>query len=416
MIAVFLTLVNRSIIAGELVLTVILLRLLLKNAPKWLMVPLWGFVAFRLICPFSIESPFSMILNSEPIPVDICESRNSAVNRGLSVFDQTVNPLITGKFHSDPVDGVNPLQIIISVAVILWGIGALLMFLYMVISFIRIRLLTREAVLDTDHIWICDRAPAPFLFGILKPRIYLPSSVRRTDMEYIIAHENAHLKRGDHIWKILGFIILSIYWFHPLLWVAYVLFCRDIEFACDERVLKEQGYDIKKPYAEALIHCSFSPRKITACPLAFGEVCVKKRIERILRYRKPARNTILITGAVLVLTACFLLTNPKSQAEPEGTYTCVTDHDTAVLFLSAENQECSFSCSMLSSFFFTGTYLESGNHIILSSDDGKDTYTFRRKNDQLIFVADKSVAMPAFAYSSGAKQQACVPDGAVFRK
>lgn len=165
---------------------------------------------------------------------------------------------------------------------------------------------------------MCDRIDTPFILGVFRPRIYLPSNMSEQDVTYVLAHEQAHIKRHDHWWKPLGFALLTIYWFHPILWIAYVLLCRDIELACDEKVIKEMGIDIKKPYSDALINCSIPRRAITACPLAFGEVGVKERVKTVLNYKKPAFWIVLIAVIACVIVAVCFLTNPKDRQDKEA--------------------------------------------------------------------------------------------------
>lgn len=313
--AVFIKLLNMSITASYIVLAVILLRFLLKKAPKWIMGVLWGFVAFRLICPFSLKSIFSLIPSAEPIPQNITVSENPSVNSALPIIDRAVNPIISGALAPNIENSVNPMQIIASVASAIWIIGITAMLLYTLISYVRIRRKVREAVPLRENIWICDRISTPFILGIIRPRIYLPSSMNKADMQYVISHEKAHLKRKDHIWKPFGFLLLSVYWFNPILWVAYILLCRDIELACDEKVIRQFGTEIKKPYSNALINCSMPRKMISACPLAFGETSVKERVKGVLNYKKPAFWIIVAAVAVCVITAVCLLTNPKGKIE-----------------------------------------------------------------------------------------------------
>lgn len=243
--AVFIKLLNMSITASWLVLAVIILRFLLKKAPKWIRGILWGFVAIRLICPFSLESIFSLVPSAEPIPQNIIVSENPAINSGLPLLNQTINPIISESLAPNIGNSVNPMQIITFAASVIWIVGIIAMLLYTLISYIRICRKVREAVQLKENIWVCDHILTPFILGIVRPRIYLPSSMDEADMKYVISHEKAHLKRKDHIWKPLGFLLLSVYWFNPILWVAYVLLCKDIEFACDEKVIRQLGTEIK---------------------------------------------------------------------------------------------------------------------------------------------------------------------------
>ena len=308
--SVFIKLLNMSLTASWLVLAVIILRFLLKKAPKWIMGVLWGFVAIRLICPFSLESTFSLVPSANPIPQNIIVSENPAINSGLPLLNQAINPIISESLTSNVGNSVNPMQIITFVASVIWIVGIAVMLLYTLMSYIRICRKVREAVPLKENIWICDHISTPFILGIIRPRIYLPSSINEADMKYVISHEKAHLKRKDHIWKPLGFLLLSIYWFNPILWAAYILLCKDIELACDEKVIHQLGTEIKKSYSDALINCSIPRKMISACPLAFGETGVKERVKRVLNYKKPTFWVILVAFVACITTAVCLLTNP----------------------------------------------------------------------------------------------------------
>ncbi len=309
----FLTLVNMSITASWLTLAIVLLRMILKKAPRAIICVMWALVAVRLACPDFLESPISLIPSVETVPHDIVFAREPEIHTGISFINSAVNPVITASFApSNELTSINPIQIWLFLAEQIWIIGILAMLIYTVVSYIRIRLRVREAVKCGD-VWICDRIETPFILGILRPRIYLPSNTNESDREYIIAHEKAHIRRRDHIWKPLGFAFLTVYWFNPVLWLAYILLCRDIEFACDEKVLKEKGSEIKKAYSNALINASVPRKMISACPLAFGETSVKSRVKGVLNYKKPAFWIIIIALVAAVTAAVCFLTNPKDE-------------------------------------------------------------------------------------------------------
>jgi beta-lactamase regulating signal transducer with metallopeptidase domain len=315
--AVFIKLLNMSITASWLVLIVIILRFLLRKAPKWSIGILWGFVALRLIFPVSIESIFSIIPTAETIPQNIVISESPSINSGFEILNRTVNPIISDAFAPSAENSINPMQIITFTASIIWIIGIIIMCVYAVISFARLYEKVKEAVPLKDNIWLCDRISTPFIIGILRPRIYMPSSMDEEDMECVVFHEQAHIKRKDHIWKPLGFLLLSVYWFNPILWLAYFLFCKDIELACDEKVLREKGNKIKKHYSTALINCSVPRKTVSACPLAFGETGVKERVKSVLSYKKPAFWIVVLAVAACIITAVCLLTNPKSYDDSD---------------------------------------------------------------------------------------------------
>lgn len=316
--SLFFTILNMSITGSWLVLVVMVLRLLLRKAPKALAVMLWALVGIRLICPWMVESPLSMIPSVEPIPENILYAQTPAIDSGVAALDSVVNPVISSSFAPLPSGSRNLLQTIALAASMVWIIGMAGMLLYAVISYLRIHHKVREAAFVKENIWVCDHIDTPFVFGLLRPRIYLPSNMEKPDADYVIAHETAHLKRLDHLWKPLGFLLLTIYWFHPLIWAAYILLCRDIELACDEKVIANMGTESIQSYSNALINCSVSQKMITSCPLAFGEVGVKGRVRSILHYKKPALWILLAALAVSIAAAVCFLTNPPICTEILG--------------------------------------------------------------------------------------------------
>lgn len=309
---VFLKIVNMSITASWIVLAVILLRMLLKKAPKWLSGILWVFVALRLIFPFSIESVLSLIPSAKTLPDNFVYTAEPTITSGIPAINYSVNPILSESLAPNPGASANPTQILSFIAAAIWLIGLGAMLIYMAISYIVLRVKVRERVHVESNIYLSDKIPSPFILGIIRPKIYLPSYISEEDKEYILCHEKAHIKRGDHLWKPLSFVLLAVYWFNPILWVAYVLLCRDIELACDEKVIKSLGEDIKKPYSLALINYSSPRRIIAACPLAFGEVGVKQRVKRVLNYKKPAFWIIIVSLVAITVAAVCLLTNPPS--------------------------------------------------------------------------------------------------------
>ena len=311
----FLKIVNMSISAGWLVLAVLVLRFALKKAPKWVSVLLWGIVAVRLICPFSIESALSLIPSRETISPEIMMDWTPEITTGIAPLDQVVNPVISTSFAPDPGASANPLQILIPVAANLWVLGVLVMLGYTAITYLQLRRKLTMATILRENIFQCETVRSPFVLGILRPRIYLPYGMDGTDLHHVVAHEQAHIRRKDHWWKPLGFLLLTVYWFNPLMWVAYILLCRDIELACDEKVIAQLGNEQRADYTQALVACSVNRRMIAACPLAFGEVGVKERVKSILNYRKPA-FWVIVTALVLsaVVAVCFL-TDPNPSRE-----------------------------------------------------------------------------------------------------
>ena len=310
----FLKIINMSISASWLVLAVLILRFVLKKAPKWINVLLWGIVAIRLICPFSFESTLSIIPSAETIPLNICMDTTPTINSGISAINNAVNPIISQS--NTPMAGasVNPLQIIIGIYEYIWIFGMIALALYTAISYWRLRRKVDTAVRYKDNIFQSENVSFPFVLGIIKPRIYLPFKMNGQYLEHVVAHEQAHICRKDHWWKPLGFLLLMIHWFNPLMWLAYVLLCRDIELACDEKVIKELGNEQRGDYTQALVACSINRRMIAACPLAFGEVSVKERVKSVMNYKKPAFWVIIISVIVCVGVAVCFLTNPKQDS------------------------------------------------------------------------------------------------------
>lgn len=308
--AVFLKLLNMSITAGWLILAVVALRVALKRAPKWIICFLWGMVAVRLICPVSLESIFSLVPSRETIRHETVLSESPSIDSGIRLVDNVVNPVLRESFTPEPGASVNPLQVWLSAAGILWAAGMGAMLVYAAVSYVLLRLRIRAAVRLEEPVYLSEFVDIPFVFGVFRPRIYLPSGMQDAMRAPVIAHEKAHLERRDHLWKILGYVLLAVYWFYPLCWAAYVLFCRDIELACDERVIRNYDARQKKEYSEALLACSLRHHAVAACPLAFGEVGVKARIRSVVNYKKPAFWIIVAAVAACITAAVCFLTNP----------------------------------------------------------------------------------------------------------
>lgn len=319
MSALFLTLVNRSLAAGWLILAIILLRPFLRRVSRSICCALWGLVAFRLLCPFSIESVLSLIPNASPIPTDLTALPPSAANGGASAGTQVGGELLS-PFPSAPPAGspatVSPAQTVLQIVAVLWVSGVVLFALYAALSYLRLRVRVQVSA-QQDGYWVCERIRTPFVFGLIRPRIYLPLSMDGRDIPYVLAHERAHIARRDHWRKVFAFALLSVFWFHPLMWVAFLLLCRDIEFACDERVLSALGADArsKKDYAEALVRGSFPQLPVLTCPLAFGGLQVKQRVLSVARYRKPAISLVLAALLICSTVAVCFLTDPKVGAD-----------------------------------------------------------------------------------------------------
>ena len=312
MSGIFLKLLNLSISASWLVLVVLALRLVLKRAPKWVNVLLWGMVALRLMLPFSIESALSLIPSAETLSPEVVRFDPApTITSGVEFIDNAVNPSLSESFAAAPLASVNPLYVWTYLAGWVWLIGLAAMLAYALVSYLRLRRRVSASIPLRENIYVCDEVPSPFILGIVHPRIYLPSALDEAQRGSVLSHERAHLARRDHWWKPLGFALLAVYWFNPLLWLAYTLLCRDIELACDERVLRGMDAGQVKDYSSALLACSVPRRMLAACPLAFGEVGVGARVKNALRYKKPAFWVVAASVAVCVVVAVCFLTNPE---------------------------------------------------------------------------------------------------------
>ncbi len=316
---IFITVINMSLAASFVALLILALNRPLKRLPRFVSVILWAFVAIRLILPFSLESDFSLIPSGETVPQNITGTAVPQINSNLPFIDSAVDGMLADNFANGEAGSQNPIIELLDTAGIIWIIGAALMLCYFFASNIYIKRRLRESIplyTKKERIYICDRIPSPFIFGILRPKIYMPSCISESDAACVIAHEQAHIARKDYIWKPLAFLILSVYWFNPVLWAAYIFFCRDIELATDERVLKSKGEEIKIQYSKALLNCSGDRRFITACPTAFGENAVKDRIKNVLNYKKPTFWVVVVSVIAVCTVPIFLLTNPKKEEAP----------------------------------------------------------------------------------------------------
>ena len=335
MAAVFLKLLNLSISASWLVLAVLVLRLISKRSPKWMNVLLWGIVALRLMLPFSIESALSLIPSAETVsPAVVQFDPAPTITSGVNIIDNAVNPSLSEHFAAAPTMSVNPLYVWTYLAGWVWLIGLGVMLLYALVSYLRLRRRVSVSLCVRENIYLCDAISSPFILGVVKPHIYLPSGLDEVQRQNVLSHERAHLTRRDHWWKPLGFALLAVYWFNPVLWLAYALLCRDIELACDERVIRTMDESAVKTYSTMLLACSMPRKAVITCPLAFGEVGVKERVKNALHYKKPAFWVVAASVAVCVVVAVCFLTDPPTDTDAAGlvgfhreqvTYADVTD-------------------------------------------------------------------------------------------
>lgn len=312
----FLDVLNTSFAASWVVLAVVLARLLLKKAPRWMVCGLWMLVAARLLIGGGIVAPFSMIPSTEVIPPESLYDLSPAIHSGVAILDNTINPVYTESLRPIPGASVNPLQVWTAVFSIIWAAGMAAMAIWAILSWGRVRRQVRESIPAEGGVFLCDRIGSPFIFGLFRPKIYLPSDLGGDARDHVIAHERSHLHRRDHWWKPLGFLLLTVNWFNPAMWLAYTLLCRDIEMACDERVVRSLSMEEKKVYSSALLSCSVNHRHIAAYPLAFGEVGVKQRVKSVLHYKKPAFWVILVTVVLTAVLGLGLLTSPEGEPEP----------------------------------------------------------------------------------------------------
>ena len=308
MTALFLKLLNMSIASSWLVLAVLMLRFFLRNAPKKVHYLLWAVVALRLLLPFTLESSFSLIPSAEVVPQDIAVSQELAIHSGIPAVNSAVNPLFTTYLSRDgwTLDGI------ISIFSNVWMIGMIGMLLYGMLSWLYLRRQVRVSAPMGNRSYLCDNVSSPFILGVFRPRIYMPSGIDEEHLPYVLAHETVHIRRKDHWWKPFGFLLLSVYWFNPLLWVAYILLCRDIEQSCDQKVISQMDNADRRRYIEALVACAAHRRTVMVCPVAFGELGVKTRVKAIVNYKKPGFWIVLVSLVVCIVTAVCFLTNPKS--------------------------------------------------------------------------------------------------------
>lgn len=318
----FLKLVNMSVNASWLILAVFAARLLLKKAPRWISVLLWGLVGLRLICPFNVESALSLVPKADIVSPAVMAPAAAPVQSNVpatGTVTGAVSAPVTGQTAA-PVPNIsadqNPLQIWFSVLTTAWCAGVAFLLLHAAVSYGRLRRKVRTAVRYQDNVFQSESVTSPFILGILQPRIYLPFSLAENEIPSVLAHEKSHLARLDHWWKPAGYLLLTVYWFNPLMWVSYVLLGRDIELACDERVIRKMTSDQRAHYSQTLLGCSTNKSQTVTCPLAFGEVGVKERIKSVLHYKKPAFwVTVAAVFACIAVAVCFLTSPKDAKAE-----------------------------------------------------------------------------------------------------
>ena len=345
----FITIVNNGLVASWIILAVIVLRKLLNRIPKWVNCLLWGLVAIRLAIPFSIESIFSLIPSAKPVPADIEYAKIPKIDSGMHAVNTVINPVLENHFAVKEIASVNPIQVIIFISSYIWMIGVIGLLIYAFVSFIMLKRQVKNAQVIDKGIFRSGTIDSPFILGFVKPSIYIPDYLDDEAYICVTEHEKAHIKRGDFIWKPFGFLILSVYWFNPLCWFAYIMLCKDIEYACDEKVTKDKDKNWKATYCQVLLDCSSKRKMIAACPVAFGEVSVKDRIKFVIRYKKPTFGMIVLAFVACIVVGICFLTNPKTTEISDDIIDAGSDialeeiaekeSDTTHLTEQAENEE-----------------------------------------------------------------------------
>lgn len=315
MAEVFQKLLNMSIAAGWLILAVVVLRFVLKKAPKRFVLLLWAVVGLRLALPWSIESALSLIPSAATLPEGIMMERTPSLDTGIPALNNAINPGFAAAFAPEPAASANPLQVLLPIASLIWLAGAAAMLIWALASWLRLRSRMRTAVRLEGNVYESEMAGGPFVLGLFRPRIYLPFGLGEAERGHVLAHEREHIRRGDQVVKLLGFLLLCLHWFNPLVWLAYALLCRDIELACDERVVRNMGSGERADYSQTLLELSRPKRFVSVCPLAFGEVPVKGRVKSVLSYKKPAFWLVVLAIVVCIGAAVCFLTDPKAKED-----------------------------------------------------------------------------------------------------
>lgn len=430
---IFVKVLSMGVNASWIILAVMAFRLLFHKAPRWIVCFLWIIVGFKLICPFNIESSISLIpvwdkaLSINQDSIDL-KDNNTVVNiqadnkfTDVNIKSKDNNYKQSGEYTQPDTSNKIKQQYktsIISICTTIWIVGIIIMLFYLFISHIYIRKKVFTATHLSDNIWESEFVNSPFILGVVNPRIYIPYNVNSKQLAYILAHENAHLARKDHVLKIIAFLILSIYWFHPLVWISYTLLCRDVEFACDEKAVLLMNTQEKKEYLLTLLSYSTGKNSFNISPLSFGKIKIKERVVRMKKFKKPS---VILTSIIfligIIISLCFLANPREAKTEEENTienkattepldektelassYIAQTDADTKVLnavlptlTLDTEKKTFCFTYDVLSSYMPFGSYTEKNNKIILTTDDGQFHYTFERgSKNTLCFAANAS--------------------------
>lgn len=389
---IFSALLNRAVAATLLILAVCVYRALSPKAPKWSRLFLWALAGLRLCLPFSIRSAWSLVPSEKILDYETAQyAAKPEITSGIAALNRAVNPAFGESFAATPAASINPLQVWMHLAGIVWAVGVLALLLAALVSVWKLRRRVQASIELTKGVRLCDAIDTPFLLGLFRPTVYLPSQLSQRERDVVLAHEAAHKTHGDCIWKLLGYGILCVYWFYPPVWLGYALFCRDLELACDERAVKRLSLEEKKRYASVLLSCSVPKGSFAVCPLAFGEVGVKERVKRVLD-KKPAKALIALALAVcLVIGVCFLTAKQDEQIYGLSAGSYVMDEADAVQILpsrvtfrmSGSRHEFAFMLSPLSSYYMVGDYTINDGFVTCS--DGTYTLVFKiQDNDTIV--------------------------------
>lgn len=389
---IFSALLNRAVAATLLILAVCVYRALSPKAPKWTRLFLWVLAGLRLCLPFSIRSAWSLVPSEKNLDYETAQyAAKPEITSGIAALNRAVNPAFGESFAATPAASVNPLQVWMHLAGIVWAVGVLALLLAALVSVWKLRRRVQASIELTKGVRLCDAIDTPFLLGLFRPTVYLPSQLSQRERDVVLAHEAAHKTHGDCIWKLLGYGILCAYWFYLPIWLGYTLFCRDLELACDERAVKRLSFEEKKRYASVLLSCSVPRGSFPVCPLAFGEVGVKERVKRVLD-KKPAKALIALALAVcLVIGVCFLTAKQDEQIYGLSAGSYVMDEADAVQILpsrvtfrmSGSRHEFVFMLSPISSYYMAGDYTI--NDGLVTCSDGTYTLVFKiQDNDTIV--------------------------------
>ncbi len=415
----FLKLFNMSVTASWLVLAVVILRLIFKKMPKSMNILLWGMVALRLVFPFSLESVFSLVPSAQTVPNTIISDPTFSLSSGIKPFDNAVNDVLSDHYFEGVTIPTGTGEFFMKALSIVWLVGLSVLLVYALVSFLKLKGKVSASIKYKDNIYVCDDIHSPFILGLFKPKIYLSSGLTEEEKSFVIEHEKEHLKHLDHLWKPFGFAILSVYWFNPLMWLAYVLLCKDIELACDERVIKKMNKENVANYSQTLLGFSGGRKLVLACPVAFGEVGVKERVKNVLSYKKPTFWIILVAVVVSIVLAVCFLTNPKEKQTPNANFKpeasngkvfAVTKKpklysgyyvkegakpDEAVfptVYINSNDRSGYFSQSPIMSYVLTFDIKEEKGTLVLYLEDKKLDHTLRiESEDVIIFDGERYI-------------------------